>query len=293
MEEKYNILPDNVTFRISDDITASLAATGNTKRLKSIFYTSVFRTSNLGASYRFINNLEAVGLLPDRRRGENSGWRKLNWVEHVYVLIVAELRKYGFKTEAIRPFSDAFLDKSNNVALISMLSVMRGVEVTLIFKHDGTCAILDPVHTGFYEAEVFQGPEIVPKRGAGEIQLKLSYFVNKIWFNVGLKPVDIAYFFGKSKFEENIITGLSEAEKEAVIKMRGLKNKDELYIKRGSKDVQFKQRLAGSSLSRELSDQLASLVEGGFGSLNFEVQEGRIVDFRNVESKKVDNSESN
>jgi len=293
MEEKYNILPDKVTFRVSDDITSSLAATGNTKRLKSIFYTSVFRTSNLGASYRFINNLEAVGLLPDRRRGESGGWRKLNWVEHVYVLIVAELRKYGFKTEAIMPFADAFLDKSNNVALVSMLSIMRGVEITLVFKHDGTCAILDPVHTGFYEAEVFKGTEIVPERGAGEIQLKLSYFVNKIWSNVGLKPVDIEYYFGKSKFEENIAAGLSEPEKEAVVKMRGLKDKDELYIKRGAKGVQFKQRLSNNSLSKELSDQLVSLVEGGFGSLNFEVQEGRIVDFRNVESKKVDDTESN
>ena len=33
MEEKYNILPDKVTFRVSDDVTASLAETGNTKRL--------------------------------------------------------------------------------------------------------------------------------------------------------------------------------------------------------------------------------------------------------------------
>lgn len=286
-------MPDKVTFRVSEDVTVSLSSTGDIKRIRSILYLSVFRTSNVGESYRFINNLEAVGLLPNRRRNENAGWRKLNWVEHIYILIVAELRKYGMKTESIRPFADAFLDKTNNAALISIMSVMRGVEITLVFKHDGTCAILDPTHVGFYESEIMVGTGIVPSRGAGEIQLKLSYFVNKLWSNIGLKPVDIQHFFGVTKFEENITAALSEPEKEAVVKMRRLKDKEELYIKRGKNDVQFKQRLSVAQLPKDLSDQIVALVEGGYGSLNFEVQGGRVVDARNIESKKVDDSNSN
>lgn len=293
MDETYNIMPDKVTFRVSEDVTVSLSSTGDVKRIRSILYSSVFRTSNVGESYRFINNLEAVGLLPNRRRNENAGWRKLNWVEHIYILIVAELRKYGMKTEAIRPFADAFLDKTNNAALISIMSVMRGVEITLVFKHDGTCAILDPTHVGFYESEVMEGTGIVPGRGAGEIQFKLSYFVNKLWSNIGLRPVDIQHFFGVTKFEENTTAALSEPEKEAVVKMRQLKDKEELYIKRGKNDVQFKQRLSVNQLPKDLSDQIVALVEGGYGSLNFEVQGGRVVDARNIESKKVDDSNSN
>jgi hypothetical protein len=293
MDETYNIMPDKVTFRVSEDVTVSLSSTGDVKRIRSILYSSVFRTSNVGESYRFINNLEAVGLLPNRRRNENAGWRKLNWVEHIYILIVAELRKYGMKTEAIRPFADAFLDKTNNAALISIMSVMRGVEITLVFKHDGTCAILDPTHVGFYESEIMKGTGIVPSRDAGEVQFKLSYFVNKLWSNIGLRPVDIQHFFGVIKFEENTTAALSEPEKEAVVKMRQLKDKEELYIKRGKNDVQFKQRLSVNQLPKDLSDQIVALVEGGYGSLNFEVQGGRVVDARNIESKKVDDSNSN
>lgn len=293
MDEPYNIMPDKVTFRVSEDVTVSLSSTGDVKRIRSILYSSVFRTSNVGESYRFMNNLEAVGLLPNRRRNENAGWRKLNWVEHVYIMIVAELRKYGMKTEAIRPFADAFLDKTNNAALISIMSVMRGVEITLVFKHDGTCAILDPTHVGFYESEIMAGTGIVPSRGSGEIQLKLSYFVNKLWSNIGLRPVDIQHFFGVTKFDENTAASLSEPEKEAVVKMRQLKDKEELYIKRGKNDVQFKQRLSVAQLPKDLSDQIVALVEGGYGSLNFEVQGGRVVDARNIESKKVDDSNSN
>lgn len=286
-------MPDKVTFRVSEDVTVSLASTGDVKKIRSILYSSVFRTSNVGESYRFINNLEAVGLLPNRRRNENAGWRKLNWVEHIYIMIVAELRKYGMKTEAIRPFADAFLDKTNNAALISIMSVMRGVEITLIFKHDGTCAILDPAHVGFYESEVLGESGLVPVRGSGEIQLKLSHFVNKLWSNIGLKPVDIQYFFGESKFEGNITKSLNEPEKEAIIKLRQLKDKEELYVKRGKDDVQFKQSRSDPQFPKDLSDQIVALVEGGYGSLNFEVQGGRLVNVRNTVSKKVDDNNSN
>lgn len=292
MDEAYNIMPDNVTFRVSDDILSSLAQSGNTKRVSSILNTSIFRASDTGASYRFLNNLESIGLLPNRRRND-SGWRKLNWAEHIYVLIVIELRKYGMKTESIRPFADAFLDKTNNVSIISIMSVMAGIEITLIFKQDGTCAILDPVHVGFYESEVMQATGLVPERGAGEIQLKLSYFVNKLWSNTGLNPVDIKYFFGESKFEENIATSLSEPEKEAVVKIRGLKDKDELYVKRSKNNIQFKQRQPIAEIPESLSRQITALVEGGFGSVNFEVQGGKVVDIRNTESKKVDDANSN
>lgn len=292
MDEPYHIMPDNVTFRVSDDILSSLTESGNTKSVSSILNTSIFRASDTGASYRFLNNLESVGLLPNRRRND-SGWRKLNWTEHIYVLVVIELRKYGMKTEAIRPFTDAFLDKTNNVSLISIMSVMAGIEITFIFKQDGSCAILDPIHTGFYESEVMQGTGLVPDRGAGEIQLKLSYFVNKLWSNIGLKPVDIKYFFGESKFEENLAASLSEPEKEAVIKIRGLKDKDELYVKRSKNNVQFKQRQPVSEIPASLSSQITALVEGGFGSVNFEVQGGKVVDVRNTESKKVNDINSN
>lgn len=287
MEEKYNILPDKVTFRVSDDIMASLVSSGNTKKLRSIFYSSIFRTSDLGSSYRFINNLEAVGLLPNRRRNENSGWRKLNWVEHVYVLIVAELRKYGFKTDAIMPFASAFLDKTNNVALISMLSVMRGIEITLIFKHDGTCAILDPVHVGFYESETLKGTGIVPNRSSGEVQLKLSYFINKLWTNIGLKPIEIEYFFGKQQASNSIVSSLSETEKEAVLRTRGLAKGEKLSLRRKSqKEILFDQE-SFVEMNDEAAAQLIAWVDGDFGNVSGSVRDGKAQGLRKTKSDLV------
>lgn len=281
-------MPDKVTFRVSDDIMASLASSGNTKKLRSIFYSSIFRTSDLGASYRFINNLEAVGLLPNRRRNENSGWRKLNWVEHVYVLIVAELRKYGLKTDAIMPFADAFLDKTNNAALISMLSVMRGVEITLIFRHDGTCAILDPVHVGFYESEIMKGTGIVPDRVAGEVQLKLSYFINKLWTNVGLSPIDIQYFFGKQQVSNRLVNTLSETEKEAVLRTRGLGKGEKLSMRRKSeKEILFDQEGSIAINDEAVVADFIALVGGDFGNVNVSVREGKVQGLKKTKSDIV------
>jgi hypothetical protein len=293
MDETYNIMPDKVTFRVSEDVTVSLSSTGDVKRIRSILYSSVFRTSNVGESYRFINNLEAVGLLPNRRRNENAGWRKLNWVEHIYILIVAELRKYGMKTEAIRPFADAFLDKTNNAALISIMSVMRGVEITLVFKHDGTCAILDPTHVGFYESEIMKGTGIVPSRDAGEVQFKLSYFVNKLWSNIGLRPVDIQHFFGLLNSRRILQQRSVSLRKKQLLKCDNSKTKKNFILNVGKTTYSSNRGLSVNQLPKDLSDQIVALVEGGYGSLNFEVQGGRVVDARNIESKKVDDSNSN
>lgn len=276
--------PDKTAFIVSENLLGDIASSKHLSKARKLFYSPIFRASDLNSAYRLLSNLEAVGLLP---RKSKAGWRKLDWSEYIYVLIVVELRKYGMKSEALRPFMKLWLNKENRVAEISMLTVLGGVEISLIFKPDGTCAILDPSHIGLYESEAVKGTGILPDRGVGEIQFKLSHFFNKLWVNIGLEPLEMRVFFGQQQQAERIINSLSEAEKEAVLKTRELAPNEKMTVRRGrANDVLF-----DTERNVEVDDNaaklLVSLVGGDFGKLGGSIQNGKVVGIKATKSNKV------
>lgn len=270
---------------VSENLVGSIASSKKLDAVRKIFYSPIFRASDLNSAYRLLSNLEAVGLLP--KKPNKAGWRRLDWVEYIYVLIVIELRKYGMKTEALRPFMNLWLGEGNHAAEISMSAVLGGVEISLIFKPDGTCAVLDPPHTGLYEAEIAKGAGILPDRDAGEIQFKLSHFFNQLWANIGLDPLEMRVFFGQQQQNDRIINSLSEAEKEAVLQTRNLAPNDKLTVRRGrANDVLFDTE-RNIEINDDAAKLLISLVGGDFGKLGGSIQNGKVVGTKATKSNKV------
>lgn len=272
---------------VSENLLGNIASSDKLDAVRKIFYSPIFRASDLNSAYRLLSNLEAVGLLP--KKPNKAGWRRLDWVEYIYVLIIIELRKYGMRTEALRPFMNLWLGEDNHAAEISMLAVLGGVEISLIFKPDGTCAVLDPTHTGIYESEIAKGAGILPDRGAGEIQFKLSHFFNQLWSNIGLDPLEMRVFFGQQQQADRIINSLSEAEKEAVLNIRGLAPSEKMTVRRGrTNDVVFDVERNLDEIDEDAAELLASLVDGDFGSVNdVVIRRGKIVGIKTTKSNKV------
>lgn len=277
--------PDKTTFMVSENLLGNIASSKKLSTIREIFYSPTFRASDLNSAYRLLSNLEAVGLLP--KKPNKAGWRRLDWMEYIYVLIVIELRKYGMKTEALRPFMNLWLSEDNHAAEISMLAVLGGVEIGLIFKSDGTCAVLDPAHIGIYESEIAKGTDILPDRGAGEIQFKLSHFFNQLWSNIGLDPLEMRVFFGQQQQADRTISSLSEADKEAVLQTRGLAPTDKMIVRRASNnDVVFDVE-RNVEIDEDAAKLLISLVGGDFGKLSTAAQGGKIVGTKTTKSNRV------
>lgn len=276
-----------VIARFGDGLVSQMAASHESiERSREVLLSPVFRASEVNASYRFLNYLETTGLLKNRRPDSTKGWRRLNWLEHVYVLIVVELRKYGVRTEVIKPFADLFLDEGRNDALMSMMAVLGGVEITIIFKPDGSCAILDPLHLGLYESG--SAEELVLPKGSGEIQLKLSSFVNQLWQNVGLDPVEVRQFFGKAQYDGTIKGTLTEAEKEAIISMRRLSSTDTLTVRRLNNKTEMLLDVDQSlPVDTELARRIDALVEGNFANMRVIKREGKVVSIKKSKNVKV------
>jgi len=281
-------LPKNSFFGMSDVLLGTLISASNEgySRTRAVLYSPVFRASDLGSNYRFINYLESVGLMNDTRDHQGSGWRRINWTEHIYMLIVVEMRKFGLKAEIIKPFANLFLNDENSVALNSIMAVLGGVEMTIVIKANSTCAILDPTYMSFYEGEELDF--LVPTRGAGEIQLKLSYFVNQLWIKLGKKPIEIREYYGKQQYEDRIKQSLSQSELEAIINMRKLSNNETMTVRRtkSTNEVLFDVEKA-LSIDDELAERIGSLVEGDFAGLNVVKRDGKVVGIKTSKTTKV------
>lgn len=278
-------LPEGAYFGITENNLLHIMTMDieDQRKMRKVLNSPVLRTSSTGANYRFINYLDGVGLLKDTDDERGTGWRKISILKHIYILILIELRSYGLKTEALEKFAALFLDgEKNSVAFTSVMLVLGGIEMTIIIQKDGTAALLDPVYVGFYESE--EGCGLVPRRTYGEVQLKLSAFVNEALSNIGKKPVKIKNWFGKYQDVEMLKGSLSPAEIAAILEMRSLDHTDTLKIR------QMKNQQTMIDVERvvpredEVAKQLASAMDE-FGELIIATEGGKVVSFK--KSKKT------
>ncbi len=95
---------------IDEKIKVKCNETNEKLKLTNFFNRKIFRVSDSSLTYRQLNNLEASGLFESSRK-DKSGWRKMNFREIVYMLLVAELRKYGLKNNQLFGLKNFFLKK--------------------------------------------------------------------------------------------------------------------------------------------------------------------------------------
>ena len=248
------------------------------QRINKLLNEPLFTLSDLDKKYRAINYLEKTGLIDDTRGQKGRGWRKLGLSEYIYITVLLELRKYGLKSDHLKHFK-ALYDEHFTFAL---LAVLAGHEVTMIFKSDGFCALLDPTFLSIYEEEDEPFVGTTPQRTAGEIQLKLSYFTSNALTLINKPTPDIQYSYAKSKSAPiiQVIKALKEHEKQLLeyVEELGCSNDEHLLIKRQSDNTLILKRGQRLPTNSELASQLNSLVDEGFCDLKIAKRNGKVAD---------------
>lgn len=245
----------------------------------------VFTMSDLGKKYRTINYLEKTNLIDDTRDQKGKGWRKLGLAEYIYITVLLELRKYGLKSSHLKHFKSLY-DEHFTYAIFAVLA---GHEVTMIFKPDGFCALLDPTFLSIYEEEEEYFTTITPKRGAGEIQLKLSYFTSNALSLIGKPTPVIHYSFAKSQVASGELEQLKEYEKKLLADIKKLDHarNETLLIKR-LKDESLLLKYDGSLPSdNDFASKLSTLVDEDFCDLDFKKRDGKAVSLALARTEKL------
>jgi hypothetical protein len=250
--------------------------------LADFFNRRMFRVSSSSLTYRQINNLEASGLFKSER-SEDSKWRLLSFKEILYMELVAELRKFGFKNNQLVDLRDMFfgppdMDSSKyrswcflTTDLIIGTCFGSGTEVILSIGPDGEGSFSEPIYYLLFE-----------RHKKSRVIIKVNEFVNKILIKTGRKPFPIRVGLDSTLLE----TELTKKEKDLIDKMR--KNKaDSVTVK--MKDGQPETAYFSSERVGEMNmDDIAKqLEESNFQEVRIIKRDGKIVNMKNQKSVKL------
>lgn len=276
-------------FGMSSLIQSGLRTTGPgvEQKIDKLLNEPLFTLSDLGKKYRTINYLEQTGLIDDTRGQKGKGWRKLGLSEYIYISILLELRRYGLKSDHLKHFKSLY----DEFFTLTIFAVLAGHEITMIFKPNGFCALLDPTFLSIYVEEDERFMDITPRRDAGEIQLKLSYFTSNALALINKPTPVIHYSYAKnaSAAMTQEIEALREYEKQLLKEVEQLDySKDEHLLVQRLKDrtllLKRGERLPNDS---DLASQLNSLVDEGFCDLKVTKRDGKVVDLVQTNAKKL------
>lgn len=276
-------------FGMSSLIQSGLRTTdpGVEQKIDKLLNEPLFTLSDLGKKYRTINYLEQTDLIDDTRGQKGKGWRKLGLSEYIYISILLELRRYGLKSDHLKHFKSLY----DEYFILAIFAVLAGHEITMIFKPNGFCALLDPTFLSIYEEEDERFMDITPQRDAGEIQLKLSYFTSNALALINKPTPVIHYSYAKSASAAMTreLEQLREYEKQLLEEVKQLDgSKDEHLLIQRLKDrtllIKRGERLPNDSY---LASQLNSLVDEGFCDLKVTKRDGKVVDLVQTNAKKL------
>ncbi len=233
---------------------------------------------NIG-TYRFINYLTTTGLLADDRKIAGKGWRKLSYVDCIYLELVLALRRLNVKADKIKYLFEIFSEEYNETKcdymelswLDILLSVHFGIEMELLINNENEEPIIcDPSMMMLFG-------NIATK---GQIRVSLSALINSARERSNLKPIEIKYHFGNLDINCNEIETISD--------IRSLSKKESIVIKKQEKGILIeknKNLISDDDLIKKFSD----LVEEEFGSITIQKEGGKIVNIHKTIKKILSN----
>ncbi len=74
--------------------------------------------SESGATYRLINHWADTGLIDDSHRDSKKGWRRLSFLDLVWIQVLIELRKYGVPLDLLRIARRAIFEVPERPAIV-------------------------------------------------------------------------------------------------------------------------------------------------------------------------------
>ncbi|HSW88012.1 MAG TPA: hypothetical protein VLG12_02505 [Candidatus Saccharimonadales bacterium] len=251
--------------------------------LRKLINEKNFTKSNTPLSYRQINTLSKDKLFPEDRENKKS-WRKFSLKELIYFSIVFELKEFGLSHDVLRNLSDSFfkgptpngtLETNKYTSEIAIGCVLIQAEMMLTIAKKGKVTYYDPPHY------ILIGTDKSPV-----IQIRLNDIVNKIYKDLGKKPVPIKwsvknYLWSKEKFK------VSDSEKTV---LNIIRTKKYNTIKLKTKDGNVSLVQAGKVIdTKQLSGRdVAGLIENrAYQEIEVITENGKIVSLKSEEKIKL------
>jgi hypothetical protein len=267
---------------ITDPTERKLLSASDEVRKKLGFYWSKpsARMSDNNATYRFVNYLDQSGLLNDNRTKNSPGWRSFSYVDCIYLELVLAMREFGVKTDTIhyfyKLFSQQYSDEKAEYLGILWLDILMcvhcGIEMEVIINSDATNnpQVVDPLGMVLFGIGAT----------GGQIRISLSTMVNNVRERNGMSPIEIKMFFGEMP--------LSEDEIEAVVNMHAMKpdDKSKLVISKKKTGTLIEKKYT-ETINENIDKRLSSLVDEEFGSINAQVEGGKVVRVQKTAKKFI------
>ncbi len=249
-------------------------------KLTEFFNKKRFTVSDSPLSYRQVNTMDNDGLLESRK--DSSKWRKFSFLEIVYLMLVSELKKFGFGHEQLKELWKAFLrepnqkepDISKHYAEVALGLVFGQIEIMLSISSGGEIAFYDPVW-----AELFLD------NSKPKILIRINDYVNKIQIASGMKPTPITVTQASISSSRDSVSSKEEKLLEIV------RNQDYTGVKIKKKDGEISVIYAERNIlhSEQPSPKdIIKLIEGkGFQDISILKRDGKIVNYKVEESIRV------
>lgn len=248
------------------------------RKLGRAWNNPVARVGDNSATYRFVNYLDSLGLLPDHRE-KGEGWRKFSYVDTIYLELVMALRKVGVKSKTIKLIYDIFSQpyKDENVIyrgilwLDILIAVHSGVEIELLISPNGNSPLFcDPAIAFFFGTRPTEG----------QIRISLSSIINKVRDEMQLAPIKITYSLASG--------GLYKSELEAVFAIRNLKNEtEEVKIHKTTKGkvlVDVKRNNENEELRKDLEKVFSKHNVKDFTNISLAIRQGGVAYVKETDS---------
>jgi len=134
--------------QISDDLIAQFYDINKKINLIEFINKKQFTVSDTPLTYRQINSLDEDNLL-DNSRNNKRGWRKFSFKELVYILIVAEVKKFGVKHCQLHELWKAFFGNPQDrnkrgYADLAIGCVFGHTQIILTIDSVGNIIFYDP-----------------------------------------------------------------------------------------------------------------------------------------------------
>jgi len=166
-------------FRTAVSFESNCDMSENPKKLEAYrrhLNEKLFSVSSIGLSYRQINTLENNDIFRSGRK-DKKGWRAFSYKERIFLLVVKELRNYGFKDKQLKNLRDAFFKKCYELnSDMAIAGALEENKVMLLINSKGEVS--------------FQGPLYLEENYTSFININLNEIIEGIRQELGAKRLD-------------------------------------------------------------------------------------------------------
>lgn len=163
-----------------------------------------FRVSDTDISYRQISYLDEGGLLGKDEREQGKGWRLFSMKEVVYLLLILELKKYGFTQDQLKELcSEILINKTTHKPGKTFFDVAIGLcfshqEIGVVAERDERFIFFDPANYALFQKGILW----VENDQSSHVYIQLNNLVNKALAMMGKKPFEVKFSLAHSYIEQ-------------------------------------------------------------------------------------------